>query len=153
MNKNTFYSQVDWWVWLLFIVVIIAMIMLLIKIYGSIQNGYFYNSVLSIVFLLIGIVVAIPVFISTRYIVNNNELIIRSGIFRWAIPIESIISVEPSRDLKNSPALSIDRLKINYIYNSINRDILVSPKDKQEFQNILLNRVKEKNQNSRLDTY
>lgn len=73
-------------------------------------------------------------FVSTVYIVSEDELLIRSGPFRWRIPLQEITSVEPSRSLLSSPALSIDRLKIRY---KNNRMVLVSPKDKAGFRKAL----------------
>ena len=53
-----------------------------------------------------------------------------SGPFRWRVPIADIQSVTPTRSLWSAPALSLDRLRINY---GNGRCILVSPADKQGF--------------------
>ena len=69
-------------------------------------------------------------FWATRYVVKNNALTIYTGFGKVCIPIESIKSVTPSRNLLASPALSLDRLEISY---GKNQSILISPKDKSGF--------------------
>jgi len=69
-------------------------------------------------------------FWATRYVVDNNKLVIHTGLGKISIPLESIKSVEPSRSLLASPALSLDRLEIAYEQD---QRILVSPKDKSGF--------------------
>jgi hypothetical protein len=70
-------------------------------------------------------------FRSTYYIVTEEELIIRCGIFyKLVIKITDIRKISESNDLISSPALSIDRLEI--LYNRFDT-ILISPKKKYEF--------------------
>ncbi len=68
--------------------------------------------------------------LSTRYVVDGGVLRVHSGPFTWEIKLDEIESIEPSRSLLSSPALSLDRLKITY---SGGRALLVSPKNKQSF--------------------
>ena len=51
----------------------------------------------------------------------------------WKIPLASIQRVSPSHDLLASPALSIDRLRVDYRQNGKQRFILISPRDKPGF--------------------
>ena len=70
-------------------------------------------------------------FRSTYYIITEEELIIRCGIFyKLVIKITDIRKISESNDLISSPALSIDRLEI--LYNRFDT-ILISPKKKYEF--------------------
>ena len=69
------------------------------------------------------------IFHTTYYLVESDELRIRSGMFRWRIPIERIESVEPTNNPLSSPALSLDRLDIRYG----SKNILVSPEDREGF--------------------
>ncbi len=78
----------------------------------------------------VGLGLPVWLFVSTVYEVDNEQLLIRSGPFRWRIPLAEITSVKPSRSLLSSPALSLDRLEICY---SRQRAVLVSPKDKAGF--------------------
>ena len=86
----------------------------------------------------IGFIIAIiptifiwDMFKSTFYIITEEELIIRCGIFyKLVIKITDIRKISESNDLLSSPALSIDRLEI--LYNRFDT-ILISPKKKYEF--------------------
>ena len=66
----------------------------------------------------------------THYTVDGPMLIVRSGPFRWKIPIDAIHSVEATRNPLSSPALSLDRLKITW---GEKRRIMISPADKKGF--------------------
>ena len=72
-------------------------------------------------------------FLTTEYRVENDLLTVRSGPFRWKIPIRDIESVTPTHNPLSSPALSLDRLQIRYRCGAREIDILVSPDDKQGF--------------------
>jgi Bacterial PH domain len=66
----------------------------------------------------------------TRYILDDGQLLIRSGPFRWRISIAEITSVTPTRDPMSGPALSLDRLRISY---GGGRAIMISPSEKEAF--------------------
>ena len=68
---------------------------------------------------------------STKYTINQDTLIIQSGPFRWRIPKKEITQVTPSKSVSSSPALSLDRLRVEYAGGR--KSILVSPKDKNGF--------------------
>ncbi len=76
------------------------------------------------------------VLLGTNYRFDGAMLLICSGPFRWRIPIREIISIEPSRSPLSGPALSLDRLSIEY--GVPRRIILISPRDRggfmQEFE-------------------
>jgi hypothetical protein len=66
---------------------------------------------------------------STYYVIDAGTLVIRSSVFAWRVPIAEIRSITPTRSALSSPALSLDRLRIEYGGKSI----LVSPEDRQRF--------------------
>lgn len=70
-------------------------------------------------------------FATTYYIIDGNELKVRSGfIINITIDINKITKIVPTRSILSSPAVSLDRLEIFYNrYDSV----LVSPKDKEGF--------------------
>ena len=74
------------------------------------------------------------IFHTTYYVVERDELLIRSAMFRWRIPIGRIESIEPTNNPLSSPALSLDRLDIRYGGKSI----LVSPEDREGFMAALM---------------
>jgi transglutaminase-like putative cysteine protease len=66
---------------------------------------------------------------STYYQIEGDTLVIRSAFITWRVPIREIRSVTPTRSPISSPALSIDRLRIEYGP----KWILISPADREGF--------------------
>ena len=108
-------SKVDWWVGLIIglgVVVILGNgIFLLVKpppgaspaILAPIAMGMF----------LMAAFMAWILF-STRYTITARDLLVRSAFIRWRIPLDQIIEVFPTHNPLSSPALSLDRLRVNY---------------------------------------
>jgi hypothetical protein len=71
----------------------------------------------------------------TRYIVGPQWLLIRSGPFRFRVPLGAIDSVTPTHLPLSSPACSLDRLRIRY--RGGRRVLMVSPEDKRGFLDAL----------------
>ena len=69
----------------------------------------------------------------TEYELGPSALVITCGPLSWSIPAESIYEVYPTRDPISAPALSLDRLRINYVVDHRRCSVLVSPNDKQAF--------------------
>jgi len=69
----------------------------------------------------------------TYYVIEGDTLLIRSGIVRWRIPIRDIRSITPTRSIASSPALSLDRLRIDYG----RKWILISPANRDRFIEML----------------
>lgn len=66
-----------------------------------------------------------------RYVLEGDRLVIRFGVFRSRIAYDRITGVHPTRTLLSSPALSMDRLQVDY-----KRGVgmaLISPLDKAGF--------------------
>ena len=66
---------------------------------------------------------------STYYLIDGGTLFVRSSILTWRVPIAEIRAITPTRNSRSSPALSLDRLRIEYG----SKAIMVSPEDKQKF--------------------
>ena len=75
--------------------------------------------------------------LDTRYTVTADKLQICSGPFRWCIALSEVREVSPSRSWLSSPALSLDRLRVQY---GVARSVLVSPREKQRFVDCLRER-------------
>lgn len=88
------------------------------------------NFVIAAFILIVGAGFPLWILISTRYAVQNGNLEIMSGPFSWSIPIHSIKAIQESQSALTSPALSFDRLEVNYDEDKV---ILVSPADKKRF--------------------
>ncbi|MDO9478112.1 MAG: PH domain-containing protein [Pseudohongiella sp.] len=54
----------------------------------------------------------------------------KSGPFKWRVPIKQITSITPTSSPLSSPALSLDRLRIDY---GRGESIMISPKNKEQF--------------------
>jgi hypothetical protein len=92
----------------------------------------------------IGTVVVVLVFfvwlyLTTRYTITSQALLIKSGPFSWVVPLQEIASIEPTRNPASSPALSLDRLLIRYRGDG---EIMVSPADKDGFRSAIKKRLK-----------
>ena len=120
-----FRSKVDTW---LLIVVLAASLLALAGAATAFQSG----AGLASVALLVVAGVGLPLWIlaSTTYTVEAGVLLVRSGPFRWHISAAEINRISASRSLLSSPALSLDRLLIEY---GSKKSLLVSPVQKEEF--------------------
>lgn len=70
------------------------------------------------------------VLLDTRYVVDATHLRIRSGPFRWTVPIAGIVRIAPTSNPLSSPALSLDRLCLEYGRGA---SVMVSPRDRAGF--------------------
>jgi len=75
---------------------------------------------------------ALPLWLlwSTDYTFTATDLNIRSGPFGWRVPLAGVRAVSATRSPLSSPALSLDRLRIDY---GQSQTIMVSPADKSGF--------------------
>lgn len=83
----------------------------------------------SVALLLTAILIA-SILAGTYYSVDGATLKIVSGPIRIRVKLDEINSVRATRNPLSSPALSLDRLMINY---GKNRKVMVSPADKRGF--------------------
>jgi len=79
-----------------------------------------------------GIGVGLPLWLllSTRYTLEPRRLVVQSGPFKWHIAVADITSITPSSNPLSSPALSLDRLRIDYGRSS---SLMISPHNKNQF--------------------
>ena len=75
--------------------------------------------------------------LGTYYVIDATSLVAHSGPFRWTIPLREIRSIRSTREARSGPALSFDRLRIEF---GAGRVLLVSPRDKQAFLTALVSR-------------
>lgn len=85
---------------------------------------------LAVPILLLGVCLPLSILFFTTYRIKGDLLMIRSGIFTWNIPIRAISKVEATRDPLSSPALSFDRIRIEY---GPAKSVAVSPFRKDDF--------------------
>lgn len=118
---QTFNSKIDWWLIILFVIVFGYPISdgLLSKQYGLSFTMFGFLALIGILFSKI------------KYVIDGQILKI------WWIKVEikSIKRIYRTRNPLSSPALSLDRIAI--VYNKYD-EVLISPKNKQEFVEELL---------------
>ncbi|ENV81073.1 MULTISPECIES: PH domain-containing protein [Acinetobacter] len=127
---QTFRSKKDWWI----LGFIIAATGILLQMLWSMQlrgtlteypeHGVVYALTIAIMWW--------PV-LNTRYIVTQDQLIIHSMFLKWTISRSQIQQITPTHNPLSSPALSLDRLKIDYQKDGKTKSVLISPKNKQKF--------------------
>ncbi|MGO3920467.1 PH domain-containing protein [Acinetobacter venetianus] len=127
---QTFRSKIDWWFWGVVIATTGLLLQFLWTMYvkGTMQEYPEHAAV----YLFTIVLLWWPI-LNTRYIVTENDLIIHSMLFKWKINKADIIKISASNHLISSPALSLDRLRIDYPKNGNVTHILVSPKDQKAF--------------------
>lgn len=127
---QTFRSKIDWWILGFIISMTGLLIQLLWTMYAK-GTMVEYPEHTVIYILTIGILWW-PIF-NTRYNIQNQVLTIHCMFLRWSIPLENIQSVTQTNNPISSPALSLNRLKIEYLKEGKVKQVLVSPKDQQRF--------------------
>jgi len=80
------------------------------------------------------------IWFKTGYTIRDNFLKIQYGPFKWKIKINEIDSIRETRNPFTAPALSMDKVEINYAKF---KTVAISPKDKFEF----ISQLRKKNSN------
>ena len=88
-----------------------------------------------------GAALPLSALLATWYDLDDHHLQIRSGLFKWTIPLETITGIVPTKNPLSSPALSFDRLSIRYGRGT---QVMVSPKRKTEFIAALEEKIAER---------
>jgi hypothetical protein len=128
-------SKKDWWltvVWGFMLVSMGSAILALLA--GNRSVGEI------LVVLILG--VFLPIFVlwiwlTTYYVLDEHNLIIKYGPFQKTIPLSAIRSVKKTTNPLSSPALSLKRLEIFYGTHDV---VLISPPDRDAFIRILAER-------------
>ncbi len=134
MAAITFASKVDRW---LYVVLVAAAI---VSVTSVVAAGVAQPSSLAVAVpsLLLGFGLPVWVVRTTRYVLGDDELRVHSGPFTWRVPLREVRAVRPTRNPLSSPALSLDRLRIEY---GNDRSIMISPADRERFLEQLRRRV------------
>ena len=70
-------------------------------------------------------------YLNTYYLIDGEFLIVKSGIiFNKKIDINSVRSIRETKSLLSAPALSFDRLEVNWGKYT---GVVISPKEKKKF--------------------
>ncbi len=124
---SVYRSKIDTWVAILLVGLPIVMVFVSWKlIHDSVPGRWF----IVVPILLLGAALPISLIISTKYTITSDSLWIRSGIFKWQIPLHDINAVVATRNPLSSPALSLDRIRIDYCKG---KSVMISPLSKDAF--------------------
>ena len=126
-----FHTKIDWWILGFLIAMTGLLIQLLYTMYAKGTMVEYPEH--TAVYILTIAVIWWPVF-NTRYIIENEALIIHSLFLKWHIPLANIQNISKTNNSISSPALSLDRLKIEYMKDGKIKQVLVSPRDQQAFR-------------------
>jgi hypothetical protein len=70
----------------------------------------------------------------TRYVVDAEALRVQCGFLRWRVASTSIVAAQITNDPTSGPALSLHRVRVDFLRANGERDaILVSPLDREGF--------------------
>lgn len=127
MDALVFPSKVDRW---LAAVLLVGALVTLAGAGGLISVAGVRQWPVALGLVLLGAALPLWVLGSTYYVLTAAELHVRSGPFRWRIPLREIRAVEPTRSVLSSPALSLDRLRIRH---GPMRYLMVSPREMERF--------------------
>ena len=127
MTSKRFASKVD--AWLIAVLVVVVVIQLVALAAAAAEEAAAESLWIGAGALLFTVGLFTWLLRATYYEVGADTLRVVCGPFRRKIPISEITSVRPSRNPLSSPALSLDRLRIDYG----KRFVLVSPADKSGF--------------------
>lgn len=129
MTEKHFRSKVDTWIFLVIVAILIVELILIVALAmdPAVHPGGKTVGILAFIALMAFLA---SLLLRTYYAVDKKMLRVVSGPFRWKVPLDQITSVTPTRIWLSSPAMSLDRLKIEY---GKLRPMIVSPADKKGF--------------------
>jgi len=126
MNK-VYRSKVDTWLGLILGGTPVALVFVAWKLVHAPVPGRW---LLVIPVVLLGVCLPLSILIATTYRITDEFLVIRSGLLKWEISLHEISHVAPTNEPTSGPALSTDRIRIEY---GPRKSVLVSPVNKEEF--------------------
>ena len=86
----------------------------------------------------LGLLAVLPV----RYHLSARELVVRSGLLRWTIPVVDLHRACRQRSVRPAPALSVDRIRLDFQRGDRVRALFISPADPEQFLQALARRDK-----------
>lgn len=126
---KTFRSKIDWWIFLVLALVLLTQLLAFARVIPGHVSGSPAKIAIAIILSAVSLLI-LTILLRTVYRVDRKELRIYCGPFWWTVKIADIESVAETRSPLSSPALSLDRIRINY---GERRSVMVSPADKQGF--------------------
>lgn len=123
-----FQGKVDWWFWLLFVVVNLMGIREIIGSFKEADNLVTDILIYVAVFGLIDVLI-LPILIKNDVLLEGDDMFVRFGLFRTQFRISGLVEMKPSHSPISSMAASLDRIYIR----STNNQAYIAVKDKKAF--------------------
>jgi hypothetical protein len=139
-------SKVDWWILPLLClppVVSLAVCVALVLAGKTSELPWGIASVLLVFGAYFGLVFPI------RYGLGDTHLLVRFGLCRRRIALMDISEVHPTRNPLSSPALSLDRLRVQF-GRGWSKAVMISPADRNRFLDDLARKAELKREGDRL---
>ena len=121
-------SKIDTW---LLLVLLVSTFSCIVAAYAIMQQGSVVGTIIGLLIITLGAGLPLWILVSTKYVVSDDSILVRSGSFSWSIQISSISSVQETRNPLSSPALSLDRMQLEY---DAGKKMMISPADKAGFR-------------------
>lgn len=129
-DPSVYRSKVDLW---LAVVLVGTLTVSLGAVYGMLRSGS-TGDLIGAAFTIVVLAGVGAVVVPIRYTIGASELVVRAGVMRIRIPLDRIRRVHRSRSLISSPALSLDRLAVEYRGGPHSRPtVYISPERQEEF--------------------
>ena len=139
-------SKIDGWVVpLLFLPPVASIVVCVALVFGLGASGLAWG--LASVLLVLGIYIGLV--FPMRYGLDDTHLHVRFGLCRPRIPLADISEVYPTRNPLSSPALSLDRLHVQYGQGFF-KAVMISPADRNGFLDDLAQKAGLKREGDRL---
>lgn len=132
MNEDSirwYRSRTDWWIALCLCVPPTASAIVLTS---AIVAGRQSETAIAVGVMLLVFGIYMGLIFPMRYGLNDQELTVRFGLCRQRIPLHSIREVRRTRNPLSSPALSLDRLHVQF-GDGFFKAVMISPLDRDEF--------------------
>jgi hypothetical protein len=128
-HEQRFSSKVDWWYFLLMAAV--GALSGIVAVPAAVAGRWW-----TVAALVAPVGLMMWNLLSTYYVVSGDALSVRCLLIRKTVPLASVTTLRASRDVRSSPALSLDRIEVLFDNDSV----LVSPKEKTAFIRALRDR-------------
>jgi hypothetical protein len=130
-------SKIDWWIALLLCLPPVASVAVCVALaLGGEASGLPVG--LAGVALVFGIYFGLV--FPMRYGMDDTHLIVRYGVCRQRIPLADVSEVRPTHNPLSSPALSLDRLRVQF-GQGLFKAVMISPADQDGFLDDLARRA------------
>ena len=141
-----FKAKVDWWIYIVLAVVLAPIIWVCAAAVRGMWTGALSgaNGAVTILLLLIGllplVLYIIPTLLNTYYVLDDNCLVIKSGLFKpRRISYARILDATAFRSFwissaeVTSPVFSFDMIEIVYATPTVNGSVIIAPSNRKEF--------------------